>query len=61
MAQYQSYSPFARTQTVNDQYLDLLSIRPIPATADDVLYTVEPQYTHRPDLLAYDLYNNTQV
>ena len=37
MAQYQSYSPFARTQTVNDQYLDLLSIRPIPATADDVL------------------------
>ena len=61
MAQYQPYSPFANTQTVNDQYLDLLTIRPIPATADDVLYTVETQYTHRPDLLAYDLYNNTKL
>ena len=61
MANYRIESPWTATPIVNDQYLDLLSIRPIPATADDVLYTVGVQYTHRPDLLAYDLYNNTKL
>lgn len=61
MANYKPSSPFAATREVNEQYLDILNIRPIPATADDVLYTVEPQYTHRPDLLAYDLYKNTKL
>ena len=46
---------------MNDQYLDILNIRPVPATSDDVLYTIETQYTHRPDLLAYDLYGSTKL
>ena len=55
MAKYKADSPWFKTRTVNNQYLTLLSIRPIPAEADDTVYTIEEQYTHRPDLLAFDL------
>ena len=61
MAFYSNSSPYANTQLVDNQYLDRLNIRPIPASADDILYTVEPQYNHRPDLLAYDLYGNEKL
>jgi hypothetical protein len=46
---------------VQNQYLDILRIRPVPAASDDVLYTVQPQYTHRPDLLAYDVYGTSKL
>lgn len=39
-------------------HLELLTIRPVPAEKDDYLYTIENQYQHRPDLLAFDLYGN---
>lgn len=55
---YPSTSPWAVTGTVQNQYLDILSIRPVPAEDDDILYTVQPQYAFRPDLLAYDLYGS---
>ena len=61
MAFYSNSSPYASTSIVDEQYLDLLTIRPVPAKSDDVLYTVEPQYNHRPDLLAYDLYGNEKL
>ena len=61
MTRYSGSSPYANTQLVDDRYLDVLTIRPIPAKSDDVLYTVEPQYNHRPDLLAYDLYGNEKL
>lgn len=61
MAKYSKESPYANTKTVNGQYLDLLRIRPIPAEGDDILYTVEAQYSNRPDLLAYDLYGSTKL
>jgi hypothetical protein len=35
-----------------------LQIRPVSAEADDFLYTIEAQYTYRPDLLAFDLYDD---
>ena len=28
---------------------------------DDPLYTIEPQYHHRPDLLAYDMYRDHKL
>ena len=55
MATYDNQSPYANTEVVNGQYLDILSIRPVPAYDDDILYTIESQYQYRPDLLAYDL------
>lgn len=61
MAQYESTSPYNRTTMIQNQYLDILAIRPVPAEADDVLYTVQTQYTYRPDLLAYDLYGSEKL
>ena len=61
MAQYTGTSPWFNTQMQDGQYLDILKIRPIPAESDDVLYTVQPQYTNRPDLLAFDLYGDKDL
>lgn len=61
MAEYGKTSPWANTPIRNNQYLDTLKIRPVPSASDDVLYTVQPQYTHRPDLLAYDVYGNQKL
>lgn len=54
-------SPWYSTQIINDQYLNVLNIRTVPASDDDALYEVQEQYTHRPDLLAYDLYNDYRL
>lgn len=61
MAVYGSTSPYGTTAIKNGQYLDVLQIRPVPAQSDDVLYTVQPQYTHRPDLLAHDVYGTSKL
>lgn len=55
---YSTSSPYANTSVINNTYLDFLVIRPVPAESDDFLYSIEPQYTYRPDLLAYDLYGD---
>lgn len=60
MAAYSKASPYADTKE-NSLYLELLDIRPVPAEADDFLYTIENQYKHRPDLLAYDLYGEPKL
>lgn len=53
MATYGKLSPWNTTKQ-NNLYLELLDIRPVPAEADDFLYTIESQYENRPDLLAFD-------
>ncbi len=55
MASYSILSPWYETESQND-YLDILTIRPVSAEPDDFLYTIESQYMYRPDLLAFDLY-----
>jgi hypothetical protein len=60
MASYIQSSPYATTPQ-NNLYLELLEIRPVPAEPDDYQYTIENQYRHRPDLLAYDLYGNPKL
>lgn len=60
MAKYKQTSPYYNT-VQNNLYLELLKIRPVPAEADDFLYTIENQYKHRPDLLAYDLYGTPKL
>lgn len=59
-AKYSSSSPWYTTPIVNN-YLDILDIRPIPAEDDDFRYTLEPQYTYRPDLLAHDVYGTSRL
>jgi len=60
MASYKDNSPYAKTKQ-KGFHLGFFKIRPVPAETDDVLYTIEPQYTHRPDLLAYDLYDDPKL
>jgi hypothetical protein len=60
MAVYNNNSPWFITNQ-NNLYLETLNVRPIPAESDDFLYAIENQYTHRPDLLAYDLYGDSKL
>jgi len=60
MTTYATTSPWTNTPQ-NNLYLELLEIRPVPAEADDYRYTIENQYRHRPDLLAFDLYGTPKL
>lgn len=59
-AKYSNTSPWYNTQ-IKQNYLDVLSIRPVSAEIDDFLYTIESQYTYRPDLLAFDIYGDASL
>lgn len=61
MSKYASTSPWHDTAITRLGALDVLSIRPVPAESDDQLYTIETQYTYRPDLLAYDYYGSAKL
>ena len=57
MAIYASTSPYFTTP-YNGVYLDFMTNRPIPKQADDILFRINATYNLRPDLLAYDLYQD---
>ena len=58
--QYKPTSSYHSTVD-NGFYLETMTNRPIPALPDDVLYEVLSQYQYRPDLLAYDLYEDVRL
>ena len=60
MANYNSLSPYYSTKITNG-YLDILNLRDIPVLADDILFTLTKIYEYRPDLLAFDLYNDHRL
>jgi Base plate wedge protein 53 len=60
MAVYTESSPWFTTPKSKTQ-LGIWEPRPIPALSDDYYYSIQPQYTYRPDLLAYDLYGNPRL
>lgn len=57
---YKNTSPWFET-TQNDEHLEYFNIRSIPGHADDILYSIGPQYHLRPDLLAFDLYGTPKL
>lgn len=57
MVNYNSASPYYETE-LNANYLGIYQPRYLPLVENDVSYTIEPQYTYRPDLLSFDLYGN---
>lgn len=59
-ARYSSSSPWYTTPSTSTE-LGIWVPRPIPASSDDYDYAIQPQYTYRPDLLAYDLYGNPKL
>ena len=60
MTLYNNKSPYFTTNTVGN-HLDILNIRAVSSNPDDFLYTIQPQYTYRPDLLAHDLYGDSRL
>jgi hypothetical protein len=54
---YTSTSPYYLSG-YSQFFLDVMVNRPIPKLADDQLFTINSTYQYRPDLLAYDLYDN---
>lgn len=58
---YSTNSPYYSTSTVNGSYLDVMINRPIPPDPTDVYWEITPVYNLRPDLLAYDLYNDSKL
>lgn len=60
MSYYNKASPYFFTPIVNG-YLDVMQIRDIPSETDDILFEVTSTYENRPDLLAFDLYENENL
>jgi hypothetical protein len=58
---YPSTSPYADTDIVNNKYLNVMSDRPFPALPDDILYTIPKIYEYRPDLCAYNFYQDSRL
>lgn len=57
MANYDATSPYYLTG-MDQFYLDIMVNRPIPKLSDDQVWIITQTYQYRPDLLAYDLYQN---
>jgi hypothetical protein len=57
MAAYSSASPYYETSTTQF-YLDVMVDRPNPKETDDNLFQITQVYQYRPDLLAFDLYDD---
>lgn len=57
---YSKASPYADTQMFGN-FLDIFQPRPIPKLIDDVAFTITEVYRSRPDLLAFDLYQDSRL
>ena len=58
---YPKTSPYAFTPIANGKFLEFLNYRPIPKLQSDVFYEIPLVYEYRPDLLAYDLYQDSRL
>lgn len=61
MAQYQASSPYYESYIVNQQFLDVMVNRPVPKDPLDTFWTITETYNMRPDLLAFDLYGDSNL
>lgn len=57
---YNSTSPYFNTG-YSQFFLDVMTNRAIPAESDDLPMIINATYQYRPDLLAYDLYNSSEL
>ena len=58
---YSQTSPYYATNVANNQYLDIMVNRPIPMDPLDEYWEINQTYSLRPDLLAFDLYNDSRL
>ena len=57
---YDSTSPYFETG-YSQFFLDSMVNRPIPKEDDDLTFVINTTYQYRPDMLAYDLYQNAAL
>lgn len=57
---YNKQSPYINTSMVNG-YLGVINFIDIEGEVNDVQFTITSLYMHRPDLLAYDLYGDSNL
>jgi hypothetical protein len=57
MPTYSKTSPYYTTQQFG-RFLDVMVPRDIPKNTNDVTYVIDSIYEYKPQLLAYDLYND---
>jgi hypothetical protein len=58
---YTKSSPYYLSTIQNNQFLDVMINRPIPAVETDEYWEITQTYNLRPDLLAYDLYSDSKL
>lgn len=61
MVSYPQTSPYYLTEIYNNQFLEVMTNRPIPMNPLDQYWTITTTYNLRPDLLAFDLYNDSKL
>lgn len=59
-ATYSTTSPYASTQLWG-KFLDIWDSKTIVADVSDAIYQIDSIYNLRPDLLAYDLYQDSNL
>lgn len=60
MPQYTSTSPYFDT-SYSQFFLDVMVNRAIPKEADDQIFLINQTYQYRPDMLAFDLYDDANL
>jgi hypothetical protein len=58
---YPQTSPYYATDIVNGKFLDIMVDRPIIKQPSDIYWEITLVYEYRPDLLAFDLYNDAAL
>lgn len=57
---YAKTSPYYKTSLFGN-FLDIMTPRPITKLESDINFTITKTYQNRPDLLAYDLYGDSDL
>lgn len=60
MARYKAESPYYLTASTKNR-LGILRKRSFPFEDDDLEYRIQDVYANRPDLLAYEIYENADL
>ncbi len=58
---YPQTSPYYLSKIYNNKFLDFMTNRPVPLNPLDQYWEITQTYSLRPDLFAYDLYDDSNL
>lgn len=61
MSKYNKNSFIKSPKIYDKRFLDLNTLPKISQSSSDVVYTIEPDYDERPDVLAHKLYGSSEL